>query len=555
MPLTIRTRGRKRLLALPFALAAIAGSTATAIAAPRAEPARILFTVSQSGIAQVDTSTPAGQDLLKISNVPGSNYSPAASPDGKKVVYTNEQNGVVELYTANLGDGSATTRITDPPALAVTASWSLDSKKIVYAGAASATSPYSIFSMNPDGSGKVALTPPSATSDFNPVFSPDGRTLFFVRMTGTASSIFSLPLAADGTPAPGATPKAISPGPFDGYPVPVDASTVLFSTRSEDGRNSWIQRIHLPQDSIERLTSQTAFASQPHLGPNGGITFTTIADSGLRLGSMPLAGGPITILPIGGGDVYDGSYYPLVAAPVSATPPPGSSSVSTAPTGTTGRSGVRLNPFEIALGVVVVAGVAGGITYWVKLWPNRKKDDCDPLRIALAAARAEFTAAAAAMNEAEAAHNQATATTHEAEGRLAGYLDHGRGTGAQLETAHAEVATDKAAQEVAYKALTQAGLRQGTARLNVEVAEKRLAECEHAAAAATPPPAPAPSTPAPPGRDHWGTGPESHPPIEEDEDREPSIHMHIDTDPGFQPVPPSPPPPAAPAPEREGEVG
>src|SRR4051812_42338768 len=46
----------------------------------------------------------------------------------------------------------------------------------------------SIFSVNPDGSGKARLTPQGlATEDIDPVVSPDGRTIAFGRNTDFAT--------------------------------------------------------------------------------------------------------------------------------------------------------------------------------------------------------------------------------------------------------------------------------------------------------------------------------------------------------------------------------
>ena len=106
----------------------------------------------------------------------------ALSPDGKKIAFAARG----EIFAASAKDGGDAARITTTAALEHEVAWSPDSRKLVYASERSAQAPAT-------GSGPARLvlydfatqkeTPltSSGEADYGPRFSPDGKSIAFVR--------------------------------------------------------------------------------------------------------------------------------------------------------------------------------------------------------------------------------------------------------------------------------------------------------------------------------------------------------------------------------------
>ena len=110
-------------------------------------------------------------------------YTPAWSPDGLTIAFSTSRNGNDDVYTMGI-TGSTPTNLTlsildvswDP-------AWSPDGTKIAYSSAETAgggSSLENIWTMNPDGSGKVNLTN-TVQKDESATWSPDGVSIAFER--------------------------------------------------------------------------------------------------------------------------------------------------------------------------------------------------------------------------------------------------------------------------------------------------------------------------------------------------------------------------------------
>lgn len=86
-----------------------------------------------------------GGTLYENSN----DFEPAWSPDGKKIAFSSNRDGALEIYVVNV-DGTGRTRLTDNTEAASHPAWSPDGAKIVFASGSQLQS--HIILMNPDGS-------------------------------------------------------------------------------------------------------------------------------------------------------------------------------------------------------------------------------------------------------------------------------------------------------------------------------------------------------------------------------------------------------------------
>ncbi len=97
----------------------------------------------------------------------------ALSPDGKKVAVV----GRGEVFAGSAKDGGEAVRVTKTAAAESFAAWSGDSKKLVYSSERNGT--MQIFQYDFATESETQLT--SAGNDYSPVFSPDGKMMAFIR--------------------------------------------------------------------------------------------------------------------------------------------------------------------------------------------------------------------------------------------------------------------------------------------------------------------------------------------------------------------------------------
>ncbi len=116
--------------------------------------------------------------LTNLTNSLADDDLPAWSPDGTKIAFTSNRDGLGDIYIMN-SDGGNVTRLTYTPARESSSIWSPDASKIVFDSERDGNR--EIYIMDSDGSNQTRLTF-NATSDVGPVsFSPDGKRIAFSR--------------------------------------------------------------------------------------------------------------------------------------------------------------------------------------------------------------------------------------------------------------------------------------------------------------------------------------------------------------------------------------
>jgi Tol biopolymer transport system component len=166
---------------------------------------------SRNGIHTIRSSDGGG--LTRITTNPGGVDIPGDfSPDGKRMVFVrNAPNGPVGIFVVKL-NGSGLGQIT-PPGMIVRdgfgGSWSPNGNKILFVARATPDHRLAIWVVDADGSGlhQLPITPacggefsdPRSISCLDPVWSPDGTKIVFVRTSahGTQRNIYTV--NADGS--------------------------------------------------------------------------------------------------------------------------------------------------------------------------------------------------------------------------------------------------------------------------------------------------------------------------------------------------------------------
>src|SRR6188472_2125540 len=128
-----------RLTAILMALALTLLVAAPAHATFPGKNGRIVFASNRTGEWQLHSIKPDGSDIQQITHLtaaepgsPGNAFLPDVSPDGRRIVFSHEADGDVELYIVNT-DGTGLTRLTyDPGRFDGAAHWSPNGRRIVF---------------------------------------------------------------------------------------------------------------------------------------------------------------------------------------------------------------------------------------------------------------------------------------------------------------------------------------------------------------------------------------------------------------------------------------
>ncbi|MFQ5689176.1 MAG: hypothetical protein ACE5HQ_02745 [Gemmatimonadota bacterium] len=132
----------------------------------------------------------------------GEIYAPTMSPDARKVAFSASVGGVLDLFVLDL-DTEQLRRLTDDPYADFQPSWSPDGKTLAFVtdrfDASLSTlkfGPYKLASVDL-GSGRITRLPSFDDGrNIDPHFSPDGRSLYFVSDHAGISNLYRLDLAS-----------------------------------------------------------------------------------------------------------------------------------------------------------------------------------------------------------------------------------------------------------------------------------------------------------------------------------------------------------------------
>jgi Tol biopolymer transport system component len=132
----------------------------------------------------------------RLTDDPAPDYNAAVSPDGRWLLFTSERRGNPDLYVLELARGGEPRLLIDSDALEDQAAFAPDGASIAFVGTASGNADVYTLSFRPSETvaiGAARNVTKDSGGDFEPAFSPDGRTLAF-------SSDRGLDVATPGNP-------------------------------------------------------------------------------------------------------------------------------------------------------------------------------------------------------------------------------------------------------------------------------------------------------------------------------------------------------------------
>jgi Tol biopolymer transport system component len=184
---------------------------------------RIVYSAktSPSGPFRIFVVNPDGTRRVQLTTQPqgSADRSPVFSPDGTRIAYVSDRDGgLPELYVMD-ADGSHQVRITSNALVDGNPSWSPDGTRILLERCCKAGSS-DILSVEVATRAETLITATATTSEFDPVYSPDGTRIAYVAFEIGVGNIDLWVMNADGT---GATRLTNDPAPDlspDWQPLP-----------------------------------------------------------------------------------------------------------------------------------------------------------------------------------------------------------------------------------------------------------------------------------------------------------------------------------------------
>jgi hypothetical protein len=149
--------------------------TAPAAHAPVSAIGHIVFAANKDGRYSIYTVKADGNELTRLTDGKGNDFSPAWSPDGKKIAFTSTREGNADIFVMN-ADGSDQKKLTQDTEEDTSPKWSPDGKQIAFVSTRQGS--HDIYLIDADGSNPKALTDDPG-DEAAPAWAPDGTKIAF----------------------------------------------------------------------------------------------------------------------------------------------------------------------------------------------------------------------------------------------------------------------------------------------------------------------------------------------------------------------------------------
>jgi TolB protein len=185
--------------AVPETRPAVTVIPATPVGTAEAIPSgKIVFSARRDGPGEIYLLTAEGE--TNITNDPSEDAEASISPDGNKVAFASDRDGIFHIYVVNV-DGSGLVKLTSEAAGDLSPRWSPDGKQIAFSRTGS------LFVMDADGTNVRQITkaepeasaPPCKAGAFLGNWSPDGKRLTFYAASATRGLGQICTIALDGS--------------------------------------------------------------------------------------------------------------------------------------------------------------------------------------------------------------------------------------------------------------------------------------------------------------------------------------------------------------------
>jgi Tol biopolymer transport system component/DNA-binding winged helix-turn-helix (wHTH) protein len=290
----VRPRGLWLALALALMVAGVIGAWRLSRTNASVSPLMIVPLTSYPGSVKMPAFSPDGEKIafawsgqsddnwdiyvklvgndppLRLTTNPGQDICPTWSPDGRQIAFLREREKSVEIWVVGALGGPERKLIDVAYGRYVDREWSPDGKRFVFAEKRDPSLRYdafyshALFAVSLETLEKKQLTfPTDGMSDHRFAFSPDARTLAFLRHKPRGADIMLMPAA-------GGEPSALYVSPiWSGHLAwSPDSHSLVFSSHIGGGNKLW--RIAAAGGTPELLSLNEEYAYYPAVSRRGG---------------------------------------------------------------------------------------------------------------------------------------------------------------------------------------------------------------------------------------------------------------------------------------------
>ena len=183
-----------------------------------------------------------------VARYPGSNLSPAVSPDGKRVAMILSRSGTVDLYVGDI-DGGNLKRLTKSREDESSPCWSHDGQWICFAGKKDERR--SLWKVSASGGEPVRIAT-GVSNPSEPDWSPDGKWIVFTSQRGGGFDVCVVPAA-------GGTATVLVEGEDPSWAP--NSRTVVYARRSGKGKS--LSMLDVPTKQTKTVSRISGKNSQP----------------------------------------------------------------------------------------------------------------------------------------------------------------------------------------------------------------------------------------------------------------------------------------------------
>ena len=214
-----------------------------------------------------------------VRRVTADGFNPAWSPDGRRLAYTTHRmelrpqnsEGRSELWVVNV-DGTEARRVYEGDA--TLPSWSPNGGRIAFAQRLGTDRQMNVLTIAAAGGEPAPIAQSETGIDWNPVWSPDGRYLYFVSDRGGSTNVWRVRIDEEtgeerGPPAPITTPAAFAAH----LSVSADGQRLSFSAVHETQNIQRLEFDPVTREAVRdpaNLTTGSRKWSSPDPSPDGG---------------------------------------------------------------------------------------------------------------------------------------------------------------------------------------------------------------------------------------------------------------------------------------------
>lgn len=168
----------------------------------------------------------------------GNNIYPMLSPDGKRIAFNSDRNGLMEIFIMDIASRETISLIASQHSQ-FSPSWSPDGRYVVFGFNSRDDGTLDLVRVTSDGSGKIEMIYSDGKRNSHPRYSPDGRYLVFSSGSPTAIMDWQIKVFdfSDGS----VQQVSRSDDVYSAYPIFAPDGAILYVTDGDDGQREIIR--------------------------------------------------------------------------------------------------------------------------------------------------------------------------------------------------------------------------------------------------------------------------------------------------------------------------